>query len=182
MGIQERTPPTAEEYDRWRTDYSNWGRWGDDDELGTLNFVDRRRAPRRRRARAGRPRRSRAPGRSTPSRAPPTPTRRGTWWRCRTRARCATTSRCSSTASPRRTSTRSATSRRGGRTTPGTASSSTSTACRSTHRGTIDFWREGIVTRGVLYDIPRLRGTEFVDAGRTGARLGARRRRRRRRA
>ena len=39
MGIQERTPPTAEEYDRWRTDYSNWGRWGDDDELGTLNFV-----------------------------------------------------------------------------------------------------------------------------------------------
>ena len=39
MGIQDRTPPTAEEYDRWRTDYSNWGRWGDDDELGTLNFV-----------------------------------------------------------------------------------------------------------------------------------------------
>ena len=39
MGIQDRTPPTAEEYDRWRTDYSNWGRWGADDELGTLNFV-----------------------------------------------------------------------------------------------------------------------------------------------
>jgi len=39
MGIHDRTPPTADEYDRWRTDYSNWGRWGDDDELGTLNFI-----------------------------------------------------------------------------------------------------------------------------------------------
>ena len=28
------------------------------------------------------------------------------------------------------------------------------------HTGTIDFWRDGIVTRGVLYDIPRLRGTD----------------------
>ena len=39
MGIAERTPPTADEYASWRTQYSNWGRWGDDDELGTLNFV-----------------------------------------------------------------------------------------------------------------------------------------------
>ena len=47
------------------------------------------------------------------------------------------------------------------------------------HSGTVDFWRDGIVTRGVLYDIPRLRGTDVRDPGRTGARLGARRRRRR---
>jgi len=33
------------------------------------------------------------------------------------------------------------------------------------HTGTIDFWRDGIVTRGVLYDIPRLRGTEYVAPG-----------------
>ena len=39
MGIADRTPPTAEQYDRWRTEFCNWGRWGDDDELGTLNFV-----------------------------------------------------------------------------------------------------------------------------------------------
>ena len=33
------------------------------------------------------------------------------------------------------------------------------------HRGTVDFWRDGIVTRGVLYDIPRLRGTAYVTPG-----------------
>lgn len=27
------------EYDTWRAEVSNWGRWGRDDELGTLNFI-----------------------------------------------------------------------------------------------------------------------------------------------
>lgn len=27
------------EYDGWRDDVSNWGRWGKEDELGTLNFI-----------------------------------------------------------------------------------------------------------------------------------------------
>ena len=27
------------EYDRWQTELSNWGRWGKDDELGTLNLI-----------------------------------------------------------------------------------------------------------------------------------------------
>ena len=30
---------TAEQFDRWMTELSNWGRWGDDDELGTLNLI-----------------------------------------------------------------------------------------------------------------------------------------------
>lgn len=30
---------SAAEYDRWRAEVSNWGRWGEDDELGTLNFI-----------------------------------------------------------------------------------------------------------------------------------------------
>ena len=30
---------TQAEYDRWRTELSNWGRWGKDDELGTLNLI-----------------------------------------------------------------------------------------------------------------------------------------------
>ena len=33
------------------------------------------------------------------------------------------------------------------------------------HTGTIDFWRDGIVTRGVLYDVPRFRGAEYVEPG-----------------
>lgn len=36
----------------------------------------------------------------------------------------------------------------------------------ATHNGTIDFLQGGIVTRGVLYDVPRFRGTEFVAPGR----------------
>src|SRR6476661_6486716 len=30
---------TAAEYQRWQTELSNWGRWGKDDELGTLNLI-----------------------------------------------------------------------------------------------------------------------------------------------
>src|SRR5215813_12327673 len=30
---------TQAEYERWRTELTNWGRWGKDDELGTLNLV-----------------------------------------------------------------------------------------------------------------------------------------------
>src|SRR5262249_15490749 len=39
MGLAERTAPTAEEYAGYRKRFSNWGRWGADDELGTLNFI-----------------------------------------------------------------------------------------------------------------------------------------------
>ncbi len=30
---------TRAEYDRWKTELSNWGRWGADDEIGTLNLI-----------------------------------------------------------------------------------------------------------------------------------------------
>jgi len=30
---------TAEQYTRWKTELSNWGRWGSDDEIGTLNLI-----------------------------------------------------------------------------------------------------------------------------------------------
>jgi len=30
---------TKAEYDRWQKELSNWGRWGKDDEMGTLNLV-----------------------------------------------------------------------------------------------------------------------------------------------
>ncbi len=46
-----RTPRplvTQAEYERWQTELSNWGRWGPDDELGTLNLV----TPAKRRAAA----------------------------------------------------------------------------------------------------------------------------------
>jgi kynurenine formamidase len=30
---------TPEQYDQWKKDLSNWGRWGKDDEIGTMNLV-----------------------------------------------------------------------------------------------------------------------------------------------
>lgn len=39
MGIADRTPPSPAEYEAYRERFSNWGRWGAEDELGTLNHV-----------------------------------------------------------------------------------------------------------------------------------------------
>ncbi len=40
VGAQEALPLiSAAEYERWQTDLSNWGRWGPDDELGALNLI-----------------------------------------------------------------------------------------------------------------------------------------------
>src|SRR6202795_2058080 len=30
---------TAAEYERWKKDLSNWGRWGKDDQIGALNLI-----------------------------------------------------------------------------------------------------------------------------------------------
>src|SRR4051794_28280918 len=30
---------TKEQYERWKKELSNWGRWGKDDEIGTMNLV-----------------------------------------------------------------------------------------------------------------------------------------------
>lgn len=35
----DRREVTAEEYARWKTELSNWGRWGRDDEIGALNLI-----------------------------------------------------------------------------------------------------------------------------------------------
>jgi kynurenine formamidase len=36
---QGAEPFTRAEFDTWMQEISNWGRWGDDDELGTLNLI-----------------------------------------------------------------------------------------------------------------------------------------------
>src|SRR5881397_336277 len=30
---------TKDQYEKWKTDLSNWGRWGKDDEIGALNLI-----------------------------------------------------------------------------------------------------------------------------------------------
>jgi len=36
---QSATPVSKAEFDKWMQEISNWGRWGKDDELGTLNLI-----------------------------------------------------------------------------------------------------------------------------------------------
>jgi len=37
-----REKPTQDQIKEWFTSLSNWGRWGDDDQMGTLNLIPRR--------------------------------------------------------------------------------------------------------------------------------------------
>ena len=39
QGSGSKRTVTAEEYERWKKDLSNWGRWGKDDEIGALNLI-----------------------------------------------------------------------------------------------------------------------------------------------
>jgi kynurenine formamidase len=39
MSLADRTPPTVEEFRTYYERFSNWGRWGDDDQFGTLNHI-----------------------------------------------------------------------------------------------------------------------------------------------
>jgi kynurenine formamidase len=46
QGSSSRPLVSEAQYEAWQTELSNWGRWGKDDELGTLNLItpDKRRA------------------------------------------------------------------------------------------------------------------------------------------
>src|SRR5262245_20064713 len=41
LRAQTRDPHevTAEQYQRWKSELSNWGRWGKEDEIGALNLI-----------------------------------------------------------------------------------------------------------------------------------------------
>jgi len=164
MGLQNRTPPTAEEYDRWRTEYANWGRWGDDDELGTLNFVtdDVRRAAAALVSR-GRVISCARSIDTKPGPANPYPARHMV-------AMQDSGAMCDHLSLFNHGSTETHLDalchlpvEEGDQTWNGQRLDRYGMPVE--HRGTVDFWRDGIVTRGVLYDIPRLRGTDFVTPG-----------------
>jgi kynurenine formamidase len=38
--LMRRAPLSTEDYIAYATRFSNWGRWGNDDQFGTLNFID----------------------------------------------------------------------------------------------------------------------------------------------
>ena len=165
MGRSDRRPPTQAEYEGWRQKFSNWGRFGKDDELGTLNHI----TPEVRRSAAGLVREGKtiSLSRSIDTHASPR--------------------------NPYPAHHMMAVGESGGmadylglfihgfaHTHLDALSHLPTEDFRAFYNGrrrnpdtmlptgatsSIDFWREGIVTRAVLYDIPRLRGVPYVTAG-----------------
>src|SRR5437867_1948157 len=39
MTLATRKPPTPDEFLEYKRRFNNWGRWGVDDQVGTLNFI-----------------------------------------------------------------------------------------------------------------------------------------------
>jgi kynurenine formamidase len=162
MGLTDRTPPSASDYAAYRTRFCNWGRWGADDELGTFNLI----TPEVRRAAAGLVKQGRVVSMTRPidtkaGPANPYPSHHfiampssggmldyiGMFIHGFTQTHIDALCHVS--------------------TEDGKAWNGKPLAggLPLEHSGTIDFLRDGTVTRGVLYDVPRHRGTDFVGPG-----------------
>lgn len=159
MAHEDRVPPTLEEMKAYGQRFSNWGRWGPDDELGTLNHV----TPEARRYAASLVREGRTVSCGNPIATRPGP-------------------RNPSPAEHRMRVGRYTSGDFIGVSYHGFIDTHLDALCHIiTHDGqlyngrpaslitesgalscSVDHWRHGIVTRGVLYDIPRLRGVPHV--------------------
>jgi kynurenine formamidase len=163
VGLADRMPPTEDEYDAYRTDLCNWGRWGTDDELGTLNTIT---ADVRRAAAAlvtdGRTVSMARPLDTKASPANPYPAHHflamqgsgGMLDYMGMFIHGVTQTHIDALCHLRTND---------GRTWNGKPVGDNRMPME--HSGTIDFWRAGIVTRGVLYDVPRHRNTDYVVPG-----------------
>ena len=167
MGLKDRTPTTQEEYREYRSRLTNWSRWGSDDQLGTLNHItDETRASAAALVRDGR----------TVSCANPLATREVVPDERRNRV----------AADHRMTVNPGSCVDYIGVSYHGFVNTHIDALCHIftgsggrlyndvdpaliTEEGarthSIDRWRGGIVTRGVLYDIPRMRGQDHVQHG-----------------
>ena len=163
MSLADRTPPTETEYAQFAERFRNWGRWGESDELGTLNHV----TPQVRRSAAalvregdvvslGRPLHTRpSPANPWPAQhfvAMPQASGSGDYIGLYIHGFVDThIDALAHVTGP------------DGLTWQGKALGPDRMPVE--HSGTIDYFREGIVTRGVLYDVPRYRGAPFVESG-----------------
>jgi kynurenine formamidase len=157
-------PVTQAEYERWQTELSNWGRWGKDDELGALNLI----TPAKRRAAAALVRDG-----VTVSLASVAQTQKAVDVPCPNEWAMVTASE--STAADRiaypcihgaGTTHVDAFAHRfiGGKMWNGYPVAGLVTA-EGAARNSVLTMKDGIVTRGVLYDIPRLKGVPYLEPG-----------------
>jgi len=162
MSLANRTPPTVEEYRAYKERFSNWGRWGPDDQFGTLNFITQE----TRRAAAALVREGRSVSLANP---------------------LATTRVLSGPRNPTPADHRMNVGAMGcgdyvGVSYHGFANTHIDALCHIFAEGgrlyngrpasdvtdegaksnSIDRWRDGLVTRGVLYDVARQRGVDHV--------------------
>jgi len=164
MGLADRTPTTAEEYSQYPGRFSNWGRWGDDDELWTLNFV----TPEVRRTAAacvidGTAVSCARPIDTTPGPANPYPARHFVNTRTTTGMIDHLSLYIHGFTETHIDALCHLSVLDGNQTWNGKELDEYHMPAE--HTGTIDYWRDGIVTRGVLYDVPRFRGTDYVAPG-----------------
>ena len=156
---------TQAEYDRWQTELSNWGRWGKDDELGTLNLI----TPAKRRAAAMLVREG-----TTVSLASNAETEKAVDIPCP--VEWAMLSASEAGASDRvaypcihgaGTTHLDAFAHRffGGKMWNGYPIAGLVTSQGGAARNSVLTMKDGIVTRGVLYDIPRLKGVPYLEPG-----------------
>jgi kynurenine formamidase len=163
MSLVDRQPPTQAEYDVFPSRFSNWGRWPDRPELGALNFI----TPEARVRAVGLVEEGAVVSLGRPidtvtSPANPYPAHHmvpmegtggprdyiGMFIHGHTQTHIDALAHIPTS---------------DGRTWDGRPMGAN--GMPSEHSGTIDFWREGIVTRGVLYDVPRFRGVDSVTPG-----------------
>jgi len=167
MGHTDRTPTTVEEYATYSTRFNNWGRWGADDQLGTLNHI----TPETRRYAAALVRDGRTVSCANP---------------IATREVVADERRNRNPADHRMIVGPASSGDYIGVAYHGFVNTHIDALChiftgpngrlyndrpadQVTDAGaltnSVDFWRDGIVTRGVLYDIPRMRNQPHVQHG-----------------
>ena len=163
MALQTQTPPSVEEYQAYKERFNNWGRWGDDDQLGTLNHI----SDEARRTATGLVRNGRTVSLANP---------------------LATEGVISGPRNPRPADHRmtvgpSSSGDYIGVSYHGFVNTHIDALCHifteengqlyngrdsklvteeRAYTNSVDYWRDGIVARGVLYDIPVMRGTDHV--------------------
>jgi kynurenine formamidase len=183
---QQPLPLVSEaQYERWQVELSNWGRWGPEDELGALNLI----TPEKRRAAAALVRSGRTVSlastvdleQSVDNPCPPQ-------WEMVSASRGGATDRIAYPCIHGAGTTHiDGFAHRffGGRMWNGYPGEDLVTMESGALRNDILTMKDGVVTRAVLYDIPRLKGRPYLDAGeritvqdleaweaRTGVRVG----------
>jgi kynurenine formamidase len=156
---------TRAEYERWQTELSNWGRWGKDDELGTLNLVtDAKRAQAARLVKDG----------VAVSLASNAETQKGVDVPCPVEWAMVTATSSSATDRIGYPCIHGAGTTHldsfahvffGGKMWNGYPVETLVTKDGGAAKNSILTMKNGIVTRGVLYDIPRLKGVPYLEPG-----------------